>query len=380
MVLILAWTLITIEPTGWDLSVYREGALTLLREPEDLYGPFVGPINDPGLPFTYPTFAALLFLPMAIFPYWVSVAVTMLASIVLTFFVGKDLATRIARRWPQLGRWVTPLALTCLMLISGPFRDTIWFGQINILILGACYLALVNSKSMTPFAIAVGICAGIKLTPIALLILPLAMRKWRAVIIGTLAFFGTQAIGLVFQWRNTLDYWFDVVRDPSRVGNVGYIDNISLQGFLTRLGAGSLIWFVLALAVGLAFIALLYKLDGTVEPVVLLGIAATCPLLVSPVSWSHHWVWGPVMAYAWAVVALRLDAWPRRIMVAILVLFSMELMVSAKWTIRFFGIHPDHELAAWWYIWPAVPVVGMVLCLVIALWAKPRELLEASPM
>ena len=88
MVALLVWTLIAIEPTGWDLSVYREGALTLLREPEDLYGPFVGPINAPGLPFTYPTFAALLFLPMAFFPYWVSVTVTMVASIVLTFFVG----------------------------------------------------------------------------------------------------------------------------------------------------------------------------------------------------------------------------------------------------------------------------------------------------
>ncbi|MGP9526900.1 glycosyltransferase 87 family protein [Glutamicibacter sp. AOP5-A2-18] len=378
MVLLLVWTLITIEPTGWDLSVYREGALTLLREPQNLYGPFVGPINAPGLPFTYPTFAAIMFLPMAVFPYWVSVAVTMVASIVLTFFVGKDLALRIARRWPQLGRWVTPLTLTSLMLISGPFRDTIWFGQINILILGACYLALVNSKSMTPFVIAVGICAGIKLTPIALLILPLAMRKWRAVITGTLVFLGTQLVGLIFQWRNTLDYWFDVVRDPSRVGDVGYIDNISLQGLLTRLGAGSLIWFVLALAVGLAFIALLYRLHDKVEPVVLLGVAATCPLLVSPVSWSHHWVWGPVMAYAWVVVAMRLKAWPRRIMLLVVVFFSVELMLSAKWAIRLFGIHPDHELASWWYIWPAVPVVGMLICLVTALVAKPQEIAETN--
>ncbi|UXN32085.1 MULTISPECIES: glycosyltransferase 87 family protein [Micrococcaceae] len=378
MVLLLVWTLITIEPTGWDLSVYREGALTLLREPQNLYGPFVGPINAPGLPFTYPTFAAIMFLPMAVFPYWVSVAVTMVASIVLTFFVAKDLALRIARRWPQLGRWVTPLTLTSLMLISGPFRDTIWFGQINILILGACYLALVNSKSMTPFVIAVGICAGIKLTPIALLILPLAMRKWRAVITGTLVFLGTQLVGLIFQWRNTLDYWFDVVRDPSRVGDVGYIDNISLQGLLTRLGAGSLIWFVLALAVGLAFIALLYRLHDKVEPVVLLGVASTCPLLVSPVSWSHHWVWGPVMAYAWVVVAMRLKAWPRRIMLLVVVFFSVELMLSAKWAIRLFGIHPDHELASWWYIWPAVPVVGMLICLVTALVAKPQEIAETN--
>lgn len=373
MVLLLVWVLIAIAPTGWDLSVYREGALTLLHEPEELYGPFVGPVNDPGLPFTYPPFAALLFVPMALFPYWVSVSATMIASIVLTFFVGKDLASRIVRRWPRLQGWATPVTLTCLMLLTGPFRDTIWFGQINILILGACYLAFVHGRSLVPFAIAVGICAGIKLTPIALLILPLAMRKPRAVVIGTLVFASTQVLGLVFQWQNTVDYWFEVVVDPSRVGNVGYIDNVSLRGVLERLGAGSATWFVLALAVGIAFIVLLCKLRGSIEPVALLGVAATCPLLVSPVSWSHHWVWGPLMAYSWAVVALHLPLWPRWVIFGALVLFTLEMGLSAKSAIRFFGVHPDQQLAAWWYIWPAVPVAAMLVCLVAALLFRPKR-------
>ncbi|MGO3150983.1 MAG: glycosyltransferase 87 family protein [Glutamicibacter ardleyensis] len=320
MVAALVVVLVAIEPTGWDLSVYREGALTLLREPEALYGPFVGPVNSPGLPFTYPTFAAILFLPMAFFPYWVSVTLTMAASIILTFFVAKDLATRVAGKWPALDSVLTPLTLTSLMLMSAPFRDTVWFGQINILILGACYLTFVRYKSLMPFVIAVGICAGIKLTPIAFLILPFAMRKWRAMFVGIATFIGTQLVGLIFQTQNTLDYWLDVVQDPSRVGNVGYIDNVSLQGLLERLNAPSLVWLILALGVGLSFVALLWKLYGHQKPVVLLGIASACPLLVSPVSWSHHWVWLPVITFAWVVVALELKPVLRRTMFGALAL------------------------------------------------------------
>lgn len=374
------WVLISIEPTGWDLSVYREGALTLLREPTALYGPFVGPINDPGLPFTYPTFAAIVFLPMALFPYWVSVTLTMVASIVVTFFVSKDLARRINSRWPQSSSYLTSLTLTSLILVSGPFRDTIWFGQINILILGACYLTFVHCKTMTPFVIAVGICAGIKLTPIALLILPLAMRKFKPVVIGVLTFFGTQLIGLVIQRKNTLDYWFDVIQDPSRVGNVGYIDNVSLQGVLERLGAGSLVWLVIAMAVGISFIALLWKLHGTVDPVVLLGIAAACPLLVSPVSWSHHWVWWPLLAFAWSVVALRLGAAPRRIMLGSIVISSLVLVISSKKVIAWSGIFPDGDLPAVSYLLPAIPVIAQLICLAFSLVCKPRVPSAAEPV
>ncbi|WP_404288994.1 glycosyltransferase 87 family protein [Glutamicibacter arilaitensis] len=378
MVAALISVLVAIEPTGWDLSVYREGALTLLREPEALYGPFVGPPNAPGLPFTYPTFAAILFLPMAFFPYWVSVALTMAASIILTYFVAKDLSARVTQKWPKLSPFITPLTLTSLMLMAAPFRDTVWFGQINILILGACYLTFVRYKSLMPFVIAVGICAGIKLTPIALLILPFAMRKWRAVLVGVATVIGTQLVGLLFQTQNTLDYWLDVVQDPSRVGNVGYIDNVSLQGVLERLNAPSLVWLVLALGVGLSFVALLWKLHEKVDRVVLLGVASACPLLVSPVSWSHHWVWLPVMTFAWAVLALRLTPVLRRTMLVSLALCYLVLSIGVKKIVAFSGYFPDGELPVWCYVLPAIPVLVQLLCLAISL-ASARQASHAEP-
>lgn len=374
MVAAVIVVLIAIEPTGWDLSVYREGALTLLREPEALYGPFVGPANSPGLPFTYPTFAAILFLPMAFFPYWVSVTLTMAASIILTFFVAKDLATRVVSKWPTLTGVLTPLTLTGLMLLSAPFRDTMWFGQINILILGACYLAFVRYKSMTPFAVAVGICAGIKLTPIALLILPFALQKWRPVFVGIATFLGTQIIGLAFQTQNTLDYWLDVVQDPSRVGNVGYIDNVSLRGLLERLNAPSMLWFLMALAIGISFILLLRKLQNQVQPVVMLGIASACPLVLSPVSWSHHWVWLPVVSFAWVVVSLGLSRNMRWVMLGALSLTYVILAIGAKKIVAFSGYYPDGILPLWCYILPAVPVLTQLLCLVVALLSAKKSM------
>lgn len=62
--------LVLTSPSGLDLKVYREGGLALLHNPSSLYDAILGPVGDPGLPFTYPPFAALIFVPIAIMPFW----------------------------------------------------------------------------------------------------------------------------------------------------------------------------------------------------------------------------------------------------------------------------------------------------------------------
>ncbi|WP_254896653.1 hypothetical protein [Amycolatopsis sp. Hca4] len=41
------------------------------------------------------------------------------------------------------------------------------------------------------------------------------------------------------------------------------------------------------------------------EPTVALGLNAVGGLLVSPISWTHHWVWAVVVLLGWAELARR---------------------------------------------------------------------------
>ncbi|MBB5511746.1 alpha-1,2-mannosyltransferase [Neomicrococcus aestuarii] len=371
LVALAVWLILNKNPTGLDLEVYREGGLALLNNPSSLYDPYLGAVGDPGLPFTYPPFAALLFVPIALVPFSVAYLISNVASIIAVLYVGKDLSERLVARWPQLQPWVTTLTVSAVMMISGPFRDTIGFGQINILIFAACYLTFVKFKSLTPFVITVGVFAGIKLTPIAFLILPFAMKKWRAVAIGIAAFIGTQLIGFIASSQNTIHYWTDVLRDPSRVGGIDYIDNVSIQAVLERAGQSQALWFVIALIVGLSFVALLWKVAPHLDRVALLGIASACPVLVSPVSWSHHWVWWPVIAYGWISLVASAPKAVKYLTWALTALSSLALILSPKYVSLMFGVYADGEVVpAWGYIAPTLPVIANIICLYLGFFAR----------
>ena len=77
--------------------------------------------------------------------------------------------------------------------------------------------------------------------------------------------------------------------NPDRIGKVTQESNQSINGVLGRIGIErGLLWLLLVCAV-LAVGALAVR--RAVHPVEALGLNAFIVLLVSPVSWSHHWVW-----------------------------------------------------------------------------------------
>ena len=218
--------LILARPVGLDLKVYREGAQALLQG-ADLYAPTLGPVGDPGLPFTYPPIAALLFAPLLVVPFPVAYWIMSAATVAVTHLLVCDLAVR----WSTLGRraahaWV----LTPFILVTSPFLDTLTYGQINVLLMGVCYFGLTRAGRGWAFGVAVGLTAAIKLTPLALLLLPLLLWRWRAIMGAGIAFISLQLATLVAFPKLTMAYWGSVIWDPSRVGNVDYIDNLSLRG------------------------------------------------------------------------------------------------------------------------------------------------------
>lgn len=321
--------LILARPVGLDLKVYREGAQALLQG-ADLYAPTLGPVGDPGLPFTYPPIAALLFAPLLVVPFPVAYWIMSAATVAATHLLVCDLAVR----WSVLGSRATHAwVLTPFVLVTSPYLDTLTYGQINVLLMGVCYFGLTRAGRGWAFGVAVGLSAAIKLTPLALLLLPLLLWRWRAILGAGIVFISLQLATLVAFPKLTTAYWGSVIWDPSRVGNVDHIDNLSLRGVVERLGGPTWIWAVAA-AVMVAVSAVAIYRRRHWDPVLLVGFAAAGMLLISPISWVHHFVWWPLMLAAWVGVAR--PGVPYGSLWSILLVVS--LLVSPKFVLRWLGM------------------------------------------
>src|SRR5262249_33439365 len=91
-------------------------------------------------------------------------------------------------------------------------------------------------------------------------------------------------------------YWLDgVFWKPHWIGNVAYVGNQSMRGALTRLlGAEPSAlpyWVVAAALVGSAGLTLAAWAAPRGNEMLAVVTCALVGLLISPVSWSHHWVW-----------------------------------------------------------------------------------------
>jgi alpha-1,2-mannosyltransferase len=92
-------------------------------------------------------------------------------------------------------------------------------------------------------------------------------------------------------------YWTRVVYQTGRAGNPASASNQCIVAFLARAGlnphspTGVAAWLALsAVVVILASRGMRYAL-GASEDCLAVVLNAFAALLISPVSWSHHWVW-----------------------------------------------------------------------------------------
>ncbi|MGK8487556.1 glycosyltransferase 87 family protein [Nocardia asiatica] len=281
-----------------DLQVYRNGARVWL-DGGDLYGP-MPPVEGIGLPFTYPPLAALFFAPLAMMPLLLAevlVVVTSVASL------GISLWLVLARLRPELSR---PAVLTLVIAAVAvaqffePIRQTFGFGQINLVLMAAITLDCLVRKPFWPRGMLIGIAVSVKLIPAGYLLYFVLRKDWKAA--GTLVVSAIAAVGLGFLLfpGDSVDYWFHTLADTGRIGPPYFAGNQSIKGMAFRLGVGdtvaTLLWITLSvLAVALAAVWMRRLIDAGATVAALL-VNAAAALLVSPVSWSHHWVWiAPVL-------------------------------------------------------------------------------------
>jgi len=271
---------------GWvDLDVYVRGAQAILtRTP--LYETHSGV-----LPFTYPPFAAVAFTPLHLLSS---------AGAGWAFTIGSVfsyLATVWAIGWRLRVPW-RPLALVALAGTTvEPFVRTIMLGQVNLYLMAAVVVdCLVLRSSRRGWL--VGLAAGIKLVPAVFAVFFLLQRDWRSAIRAAFAFLVTVACGVVVAPQDSLRYWAGGLFGISHWGPVAVVDgkNQSLIGQLARITHNPSPAMVTALvlsASGLALaIAAAHRQLRIGDEVAALTAVALGGLLASPLSWTHHWVWG----------------------------------------------------------------------------------------
>jgi alpha-1,2-mannosyltransferase len=313
-----------------DLQVYRFGVQAWLSG-GDLYGPLPETAAHIALPFIYPPFAALVMVPLAVVP-WVVAWTGLLA--LSTLSLGATLYIVARRLWPAGGAGaalsVASIALPLALAVEPgkaidfdavadasarpplglePVLQTIQFGQINLLLMALVALDCLVERPRWPRGMLIGIAAAIKLTPAAFVLYFLLRRDYRAAATAAVSGAVATAIGFVVAPSQSWTFWLD--NPAGGVSGSPFFTNQTFQAVLVRMGVDgtprTVCW--LLLSAGLLALAVPAIRRGS-APLALVATAGVA-LLVSPTSWSHHWVWVAPALLVVAATAWRSRSWGR---------------------------------------------------------------------
>lgn len=297
----LALVVLAAQIHGLDLTVYREGALALLGRAGDkeLYDDALVRTDTRRLPFTYPPFAAILFVPLALVPEVLALGIVTALSCICLIGVAVVVVRylRTAGSADSRPAWSIALAVLAAVLligISGPWREGLGFGQVNALLMVLILADLLRSTRL-PSGVLIGIAAGIKLTPLAFGLRFLARRDWRSLTWMASSFAATVAVGWLLAPRESAIFWLDALFDASRVGATADLYNVSLNSIVTQSGLVEglqrPVWVLASLAVIVVGYGAIRRSDDDGDHVRAIAANAVVMLAISPISWFHHWVW-----------------------------------------------------------------------------------------
>jgi alpha-1,2-mannosyltransferase len=280
-----------------DLAVYRDAGLVARHSPGQLYEWR----QSSGLRFTYTPFAAVLCIDVSVLP-WGLAAGLMLAGSVAALLATVWLAF-CGLGWHGTSRLGAACAVSAVALWLEPVQRTLHTGEIDLLLMLLVFRDLSSSGRRWRGA-GVGAAAGIKL--VALIFIPYLLLTGRyreaATAVGTFA--ATVVTGAVLLPQASATWWLGgAFLNARRTGFVGFLANQSLLGMTTRFAGAvppAAVWLVLSALAGGLGLLLAAAMHRGGRPVHGWVVCAVTGLIVSPVSWDHHWVW---IAPALAVLA-----------------------------------------------------------------------------
>ncbi len=295
-----------------DLRIYRSGGAAVLHGARLYDLRFAW-----NLGFTYPPFAALVFSVLATVP-WPVVPPVVAGISVILLPVTLWLALRLPYGpchgpAPRLdGRRAATLALAAAAAAVWlePVRTTLAYGQIDLVITALILYDLSRHDSARLKGAAIGLAAGLKLTPVIFAVYLAATRRYRAAAVCAATFGVTVAAGFAAGPSDSTTFWDGTFANPVRVGRIENAANQSLRGALARVFHTTSVeplWLGAAIIVGLAGMGLAVAAARRGDEAAGFSLCGVTALLISPVSWSHHWV----LAVP-ALVLVGVSAWRSR--------------------------------------------------------------------
>lgn len=338
-----------------DMVIYREGVKAFMEGGEVYSVPMMA--GDIALPFIYPPFGALVMVPLAgdWFSHAMAGDIMIVLSNLLIGLVVLLLAFALNRQRsnPFVSSDVIATAslIWGIVLIFEPVRLNNGFAQINIIIMVLVALDLIPRKRLKwlPQGWLIGVAAAIKITPLAMLLYFLVRKEIKPIITAAISAIIATLIAAAVRWDVAWEYFSVKLLSMGTGGDFGvqtaYQSNSSIKGAIERLYTSqegmeaastitNIIWLcfaIITVVLGGWLMVALMKRGLNIEAWM---INAFIMLLISPVSWSHHWVWVaiaiPVLLYR--AITWRHLNWAAGILISILSLWAILVVtVPPKW-------------------------------------------------
>jgi alpha-1,2-mannosyltransferase len=374
VVFVAVWAVYALAVSAWhhvapggepafhlDLRVYRAGAQAFLDGVPLYEGPLdVGRGYE--MPFTYPPIAAVVFVPLT----WVSAEAAGVIWTLLTYpalFGVLFVVSRRAGRSTSHSLSIGFLGM-CLSTVLIPIWMNLNLGQVGIFLMLLVVVDLLPHRTRWPRGLLVGIAASIKLTPAGFILLPLLRKDWRTAAWTTAAAIALTLLGAVLAWEDSVAYWSTLAQSADRVEVFGGAANVSLAGVVSRVGSAgvSLVLLVVCVCVVIALgvVAMRRQLQQG-DLATALMINAVVLLMVSPVSWDHHWVWAAPIVLLLGLSSVRHAGRIGPLFVVTAMVFAISPRVPGAW--------------ARWVVW------GLMYCVLLtAVRPDPRLAVKATPV
>lgn len=322
-------------------------------------------------PFTYPPFGAWALSPLTWFDYETAARLMIIAIALQTALIVALIGRSLGLSWGSafaIAPWAAILVQQCLE----PFNQSVGFAQVNTAMMALVMIDVAAPPSWKWRGVASGLAAAIKLTPAIAVLIFLLRRQWRSAITMVATSIAVTLLSWIISPGESTRFFFDAMWDPQRAGDAYYTSNQNLKGFVARAlpeNTWSITWAITVVLALVAAIWLCLRIQAAATSVVTphsasddaasgpLNAAPAAPagdavelaasdavasaavaapsavatspapvlpenlatlltaavimtlgLLVSPITWSHHWVWGLATVVVLIAVALRLNS------------------------------------------------------------------------